>query len=129
MVTDLTTHRLKVFLMLSLLCDPHRGGEQGLGDYSFSGVWLVGPQVWWWDSNQLCSSPALPSVYPPLSHADGDVADVGTFALDHLPLVKGHFLEVAVTVTKQQKGHSLTFLGVLGVHATAPFCSEELQEA
>lgn len=76
------------------------------------------PQVLWWDSDQLCWFPTLPPAYPPLSCADGDVADVGTVALDYLPLVTGHFLEVAVTVTKQQKG--------LGIHAAGPFCFEGL---
>lgn len=79
------------------MCGPISGGERGLDDYMLKAV--TGRAL-------VAGLPVLPPICSPLSCADADVGE-GTVALDHLPLVAGHFLEVDITVTEHQKGHSL----------------------
>lgn len=77
----------------------------------------------------MAALPALPPMRLPLPCGDTDVADTGTVALDHLPLVAGHFLEVAISVSTRKVIHwRLVFGGGLGVHAAGLFRPGRWQE-
>lgn len=77
----------------------------------------------------VAALPALPPTRPPLPCADTDVADTRTVALDHLPLVAGHFLELAISVSTRKVLHwPPLFGGGLGVHAAGLFRPGRRQE-
>lgn len=77
----------------------------------------------------VAALPALPPMRLPFPCADTDIADTGTVALGDLPLVAGHFLKLAISVSTRKVLHwPPLFGGGLGVHAAGLFRPGRRQE-